>query len=79
MAAGIAIAGQITQAACHRKLANRTLIIDRNRLQQGAQTEENSGLDPPDNKVSAFGREVTMGDDRDTHGTSGQKPPRRAL
>ena len=42
----------------HRKLANLTLIIDRNRLQQGAGTEETSGLDPLDDKYRAFGFEV---------------------
>ena len=39
----------------HRKLKNLTLIIDRNRLQQGAGTEETSSLDPLDKRYEAFG------------------------
>jgi transketolase len=46
--------------AGHRKLRNLTLIIDRNRLQQGAGTEETSGLDPLDKRYEAFGFDVTM-------------------
>ena len=49
----------------HRKLENLTLIIDRNRLQQGAGTEETSGLDPLDQKYRAFGFEVTELDGHD--------------
>jgi transketolase len=44
--------------AGHRKLENLTLIIDRNRLQQGAGTEETAGLDPLDDKWRAFGWQV---------------------
>lgn len=51
--------------AGHRKLANLTLIIDRNRLQQGAGTEETSGLDPLDRKYQAFGFDVQMVDGHD--------------
>ena len=49
----------------HRKLAGLTLIIDRNRLQQGAGTEETSGLDPLDANYLAFGWEVVMVDGHD--------------
>ncbi len=49
----------------HRKLVNLTLIIDRNRLQQGAGTEETSGLDPLDEKYRAFGWEVVEVDGHD--------------
>jgi transketolase len=49
----------------HRKLANLTLIVDRNRLQQGAGTEETSGLDPLDDKFRAFGWQVEMVDGHD--------------
>lgn len=45
-------------AAGHRGLANLTVIVDRNRLQQGAGTEDTSGLDPLDKKWEAFGWEV---------------------
>lgn len=51
---------EAAMVAGHRKLSHLTLIIDRNRLQQGAGTEETSGLDPLDEKYAAFGWEVAM-------------------
>ena len=51
--------------AGHRRLNRLTLIIDRNRLQQGAGTEETSGLDPLDQKYAAFGWEVAFIDGHD--------------
>jgi transketolase len=51
--------------AGHRRLENLTLIIDRNRLQQGARTEETSGLDPLDDKWRAFGWQVEIVDGHD--------------
>ena len=51
--------------ASHRKLSNLTVIIDRNRLQQGAGTEETSALDPLDKRYAAFGFEVTVIDGHD--------------
>lgn len=51
--------------AGHRKLSRLTLIIDRNRLQQGAGTEETSGLDPLDEKYRAFGWDVVEIDGHD--------------
>lgn len=51
--------------AGHRKLENLTLIIDRNRLQQGARTEETASLDPLDDKWRAFGWHVEMVDGHD--------------
>ena len=51
--------------AGHRKLANLTLIVDRNRLQQGAGTEETNGLDPLDDKLRAFGWDVVEVDGHD--------------
>ena len=51
----------------NRKLANLTWIVDRNRLQQGAGTEETNGLDPLDKKFEAFNWEVQMVDGHD-HG-----------
>jgi transketolase len=56
---------EAAMVAGHRKLSNLTLIIDRNRLQQGAGTEETSGLDPLDKKYGAFGFDVAMVDGHD--------------
>ena len=58
---------EAAMVAGHRRLANLTLIIDRNRLQQGAGTEETSALDPLDQKYAAFGWQVQMIDGHD-HG-----------
>ncbi len=41
--------------AAHRGLDNLTLIVDRNRLQQGAGTEETNALDSVAAKFAAFG------------------------
>lgn len=43
-------------------LDNLTLIVDRNRLQQGARTEETSSLEPLDAKLASFGWEVRVAD-----------------
>ena len=51
--------------ASHRKLENLTVIIDRNRLQQGARTEDTAGLDPLDDKWRAFGWQVEVVDGHD--------------
>lgn len=56
---------EAAMAAGHRRLSNLTLIIDRNRLQQGAGTEETSGLDPLDKKYEAFGWDVHVVDGHD--------------
>ena len=56
---------EAAMVAGHRKLKNLTLIIDRNRLQQGAGTEETSGLDPLDQKYAAFGFDVQFVDGHD--------------
>ncbi len=53
---------EAAMSAGHRKLANLTLIVDRNRLQQGAGTEETNGLDPLDDKFRAFGWHVEIVD-----------------
>lgn len=53
--------------AGHRKLENLTLIIDRNRLQQGARTEETAALDPLEDKWRAFGWHVETVDGHDVH------------
>ena len=51
--------------AGHRKLADLTAVVDRNRLQQGARTEDTNGLDPLDDKWRAFGWEVHEVDGHD--------------
>ncbi len=51
--------------AGHRKLANLTVIVDRNRLQQGDRTENTNALDPLDAKLAAFGLEVRVIDGND--------------
>jgi transketolase len=51
--------------AGHRKLANLTLIIDRNRLQQGATVEDTNTLEPLADKWRAFGWEVVEVDGHD--------------
>jgi transketolase len=56
---------EAAMTAGFRGLENLTLIIDRNRLQQGAGTEETSGLDPLDAKYEAFGFAVKMVDGHD--------------
>jgi transketolase len=52
-------------AAGHRHLANLTLIIDRNRLQQGARVEDTKTLEPLADKWRAFGWEVAEVDGHD--------------
>jgi transketolase len=56
---------EAAMVAGHRKLRHLTLIVDRNRLQQGAGTEETSGLDPLDEKYRAFGWDVVKVDGHD--------------
>lgn len=51
--------------AAHYRLDNLTAIIDRNRLQQGACTEDTSSLDPLDDKLRAFGFELRIVDGHD--------------
>ncbi|MEO0991301.1 MAG: thiamine pyrophosphate-dependent enzyme, partial [Pseudomonadota bacterium] len=56
---------EAAMTAGHRGLSNLTLIVDRNRLQQGARTEETVGLDPLDDKYRAFGWDVVEVDGHD--------------
>jgi transketolase len=56
---------EAAMTAGHRKLANLTVIVDRNRLQQGAPTEATTGLDPLDKKWEAFGWQVAIVDGHD--------------
>jgi transketolase len=51
--------------AGHRKLAKLTLIVDRNRLQQGARVEDTNTLEPLIDKWRAFGWEVVEVDGHD--------------
>jgi transketolase len=56
---------EAAMTAGHRRLANLTAVIDRNRLQQGARTEDTAGLDPLDDKFRAFGWDVLEVDGHD--------------
>jgi transketolase len=56
---------EAAMAAAHFKLDNLVLIVDRNRLQQGARTEDTNGLDPLPEKFSAFGWSVREVDGND--------------
>lgn len=49
---------EAAMTAGHRKLSNLTLIVDRNRLQQGARTEETVSLEPLGDKWRSFGWDV---------------------
>ena len=51
--------------AAHYGLDNLTIVVDRNRLQQGARTEETSSLDPLDEKFTSFGLELRIIDGHD--------------
>jgi transketolase len=51
--------------AGHKGLSNLTAIVDRNRLQQGARTEDTNRLAPLGDKWSAFGWEVLEIDGHD--------------
>lgn len=51
--------------AAHQKLDNLTIVIDRNRLQQGDRTEDTNALDPLDQKLIAFGFELRVIDGHD--------------
>ncbi len=52
-------------AGSHYRLSNLMIVIDRNRLQQGARTEETNKLDPLEERVAAFGWEVRSVDGHD--------------
>ena len=51
--------------ASHYELANLTAIVDRNRLQQGARTEDTKALEPLGDKWRSFGWEVREVDGHD--------------
>ena len=56
---------EAAMAAGHRKLANLTLIIDRNTLQQGARVAETNDVEPLADKFRAFNWEVVEADGHD--------------
>lgn len=56
---------EAAMAASHRKLSNLVAIVDRNRLQQGAKTEETNALEPLAEKWTAFGWDVVTIDGHD--------------
>lgn len=56
---------EAAMCASHHQLSNLTVIVDRNRLQQGAGTEATVGLDPLDQKWTAFGWAVSEVDGHD--------------
>ena len=56
---------EAAMAAGNRKLANLTLIIDRNRLQQGSPVAETNDLEPLADKWRAFGWDVVEVDGHD--------------
>jgi transketolase len=56
---------EAVMTAAHHRLDNLTAIVDRNRLQQGARTEDTNGLDPLPQKWTAFGWQVVEVDGHD--------------
>ena len=52
-------------AGAHQKLDNLSIVIDRNRLQQGARTDETNRLEPFADKLASFGWEVREIDGHD--------------
>src|SRR3954451_10707093 len=56
---------EAAMTAAHYDLDNLTAIVDRNRLQQGARTEETKQLEPLPEKWAAFGFEVRVTDGHD--------------
>ncbi len=65
--------------AGHRKLGNLTVIVDRNRLQQGAATEDTNSLEPLADKWTAFGWDVAEIDGHDAAALyAALSAPRRA-
>ncbi len=52
-------------SAAHYRLDNLFITVDRNRLQQGARTEDTNGLDPLPERLDAFGWEVREVDGHD--------------
>ncbi|NJQ02033.1 transketolase [Streptomyces zingiberis] len=56
---------EAAMSAAQQRLGRLTVIVDRNRFQQGAATEDTSGLDPLDARWASFGFEVRTLDGHD--------------
>jgi transketolase len=56
---------EAAMSAAHGRLGNLTAIVDRNRLQQGAKTEDTNRLEPLADKWKAFGWDVVEIDGHD--------------
>jgi len=56
---------EAVMTAAHRGLDNLTAVVDRNRLQQGARTEDTAALDPLPPKWESFGWHVVEVDGHD--------------
>jgi transketolase len=56
---------EAAMSASHHRLGNLVAVVDRNRLQQGAATEETNRLDPLADKWTAFGWEAIELDGHD--------------
>lgn len=56
---------EAAMTAAHHRLAGLTAVVDRNRLQQGARTEDTKSLEPLDEKWASFGWEVRVVDGHD--------------
>ena len=56
---------EAAMTAGHHQLRNLTAVVDRNRLQQGARTEETKQLEPLADKWTSFGWEVRESDGHD--------------
>lgn len=59
---------EAAMTASHYGLVNLTAVVDRNRLQQGARTEETKRLEPLADKWTSFGFEVREADGHDPAG-----------
>jgi transketolase len=56
---------EAAMAAAHGRLGNLTAVVDRNRLQQGAKTEDTNALEPLADKWKSFGWDVVEIDGHD--------------
>jgi transketolase len=56
---------EAAMAAAHGRYANLTAVVDRNRLQQGAKTEDTNALEPLADKWKSFGWQVVEIDGHD--------------
>ncbi|WP_425826862.1 transketolase [Streptomyces fractus] len=56
---------EAAMTAAHYGLSNLTAVVDRNRLQQGARTEDTKNLEPLNEKWASFGWEVRVIDGHD--------------